>query len=272
MNSLTIIPTQYCQYKCPFCIHKTNDREPVYLDDEFIKTFLVKYGNKFDKIIISGGEPMTYPKIYFDRIIKYSKNFCKKVVINTFPAVMDNYRDDVDYLISYDFISRPYAHNAWANMIRFPKKFDVIMTLTPQIFKLHPNNIFRKMLLLPNINSVEMRGFIKIPHLTWKVSQDLCDKFMKIFTSSQLNLPFINVNREKINIFNGIESNYKEEDYNNYCLLPDKKLYVESTNELTGIFEYKEIKISDVGIIKQNIPYVCDLYSSEIINAGKINV
>ena len=272
MNSLTIIPTMYCKYKCPFCFNKSNDITPTYLDDEFIKTFLVRNGEKFDKIIISSGEPMTYPKVYFDRLVNHCKKFCKNVVINTFPTIMENYRDDVDYLISYDFISRPYAYDSWINMLKFPKKFDVIMTLTPHIFKLHPNNIFRKLLLLNNIKSIELKPFIKIPNLSWKVSKDMCDKYVKAFISSRLNLPFINVNREKINILNGLESDYKEENYDNYCLLPDKKLYVESANDITGVFEYKEIKVSDIGNIKSNIPYVCDIYSEEIVSSGKINV
>lgn len=272
MNSLTILPTLFCKYNCAFCYNKLYNKSSIFLDIDFLKSFLVENGEKFDKIIISGGEPFEYPKSYFDDLINVCKSFCKKVVINTFPVSMTNYRDDVDYLISYDFISRPNAYAAWQNMLNFPKKFDVNMILTPQIFKLHPNNIFRKLLLLKNINSIELISFINVPHLTWKISQDFCDRFMKVFISSQLHLPFINVNREKINILNGIESSYEENDYNNYCLLPDKKLYIESSNNITGVFEYKEIKKTEIGILKPKIPYVCDLYSPEIIKAGKINV
>ena len=272
MRSLTIIPTDFCKYKCSFCYHKNDDREPNYLDDKIIKKFLEKNGNLFDKIIISGGEPMTYPKVYFDRIVDYAKLSCEKVVIHTFPAELENYRSDVDYLISYDFVSRPYAYVAWQNMLKFPKKFDVIMTLTPQLFTLLPNNIFRKFLLLPNINSVEMKSLLKLTNLSWKISQDYCEKYMKIFISSRLNLPFINVNREKINKINGFESNYNEENYDNYCLLPDGSFAIESANEITNTFEYKKINIKDIDNIKPNYPYLNDLYSEEIINHGKLNV
>lgn len=271
MNSLTILPTLLCKYNCPFCYNK-NNRNNDFLDLDYLKSFLVDNAEKFDKVIISGGEPFDYPKAYFNDLVNICKLFFDKVVINTFPVNMSNYRDDVDYLISYDFISRPNALTAWQNMINFPKKFDVNMILTPQIFKLHPNNIFRKLLLLKNINSIELKSFIRVPHLTWKISQDFCNRFMKVFISSGLNLPFVNVNREKINIINGIESNYKEKNYKNYCLLPDKKLYVEYSNDITNVFEYKEIKPSQIGIVKPKIPYICDLYSDEIINAGKINV
>ena len=80
MNSLTIIPTYFCQYKCPFCIHreKNIDKEPHYLSDEYIKKFLEKNSDKFDRIIISGGEPLSYPKVYFDRIVNYAKNMWYK--------------------------------------------------------------------------------------------------------------------------------------------------------------------------------------------------
>lgn len=273
MKSLTIIPTFSCPYKCSFCFNpKNNDKEPIYLDDKIIQKFLEKNGNNFDKIIISGGEPMTYPKIYFDRLVDYSKKITNNVVIHTFPAKLDNYRYDVEYLISYDFVNRPYAYDGWQNMMKFPKKFDVIMTFIPQILALHPNNIFRKFLLLKNINSVELKPFYKINDVSWKLSQDHCNKYMKLFNTSRLNLPFINVNREKVNIINGIDSIYKEEHYDNYCLLPNGKLAVEYTNEITNNFEYKEISIKDIENIKPKYSYTNDLYSDEIINFGKINV
>lgn len=77
MISLTIIPTYFCQYKCNFCFHKefNIDKEPYYLPDEYIDKFLSKNKGKFDKIIISGGEPMTYPKVYFNRLIDSAKNY-----------------------------------------------------------------------------------------------------------------------------------------------------------------------------------------------------
>lgn len=272
MRSLTIIPTFSCKYNCAFCCNKTNEKEPIYLDDKIIKKFLEKNGKLFDKIIISGGEPMTYPKVYFDRLVDYSKEVTNNIVINTFPAQLDNYRYDVKYLISYDFVSRPYAYNAWQNMMKFPQKFDVIMTLTPQIFALHPNNIFRKLLLLPNLNSIELKPFIKINNLSWKISQDYCEKYMKVFNSSRLILPFINVNREKVSILNGYDSSYKEEKYDNYCLLPDGSFAIESSNELTNCFEYKIIDINDIDKFKSNITYTCDIYSKNILDNGKINV
>lgn len=272
MRSLTIIPTSFCKYNCAFCYNKNNDKEPTYLDDKKIKKFLEKNGHLFDRIIISGGEPMDYPKVYFDKIIDYSKLVTNDVVVHCFPAELNNYRMDINYILSYDFVSRPYAYNAWQNMMKFPKKFDVIMTLTPQIFALHPNNIFRKLLLLPNIRSVELKPFIKINHLSWKASQENCNKYMKVFNTSRLNLPFININKEKINKINGYDYNLPYEDYDNYCLLPDGSFAIESSNEITNSFEYKIININDIDNFKSNIVYTCDLYSDEIINNGKINV
>lgn len=273
MISLTIIPTYFCQYKCNFCFHKefNIDKEPYYLPDEYIDKFLSKNKDKFDKIIISGGEPMTYPKVYFNRLIDSAKKITNNVVIHTFPTKMDNYRDDVDYLISYDFVSRPYAYDAWHNMLNFPKKFDIIMTLTPQIFALHPNNIFKKLTLLKNINSIELKPMLKIPNMNWKVSQEYCNKYMKAFISSKLNLQYININKEKINFINNLESKYKEDEYINYCLLPDKRLVVESYNDITELFEYKDISISDIGNVLPKYKPVCDIYSQEIIDHGKLN-
>lgn len=270
MKSLTIIPTYSCPYKCNFCFNPKNDKNLVYLDDKIIKKFLEKNGHLFDKIIISGGEPMTYPKVYFDKIVDYAKLSCEKVAIHTFPTKMDNYRSDVDYIVSYDFVNRPYAFDAWKNMLNFSKEFDVVMTFIPQILAIHPNNIFRKLLLLKNIKSVELKPFLKLDNLSWKISQDHCNKYMRLFNNSQLNLPFINVNKEKVNIINGIESKYKEENYDNYCLLPNGDLAVEYANELTNNFEYKVISIKDIEEIKPKYPYATDLYSDEIISYGKL--
>ena len=272
MFSLTIIPTYFCQYRCNFCFHKENniDRQPYYLPDEYIDDFLSKNKEKFDKIIISGGEPMTYPKVYLDRLVNSAKKVTDNVVIHTFPTNMNNYRDDVEYLISYDFVSRPYAYDAWQNMLKFPKKFNVIMTLTPQIFALHPNNIFKKLTLLKNINSVELKPMLKIPNLNWKVSQEYCDKYIKAFISTKLNLQYTIVNKEKVKFINNQKSNYKD-DYINYCLLPDKRLVVESYNDITEIFEYQDINLSDIGMILPKYKPVCNIYSNEILEYGKLN-
>lgn len=269
MKSLTIIPTFSCPYKCNFCLNPKNE-DLNYLDDKIIKKFLEKNGYLFDKIIISGGEPMTYPKVYFDRIIDYAKLSCKNVAVHTFPTKLNNYRNDVNYILSYDFIARPYAYEAWQNMIKFPKEFDVVMTFIPQILALHPNNIFRKLLLLKNIKSIELKPMLRLNNLSWKISQEHCNKYMKLFNTSRLNLPFINVNREKINLLNGIDSNYIKENYDNYCLLPNGKLAVEYENEITKNFEYKEIDINDIESIKAKYPYANDLYSDEIISYNKL--
>ena len=146
------------------------------------------------------------------------------------------------------------------------------MTLTPQIFTFHPNAIFKKLAILKNIRSVEMKPLLKINNLNWRISQDYCNKYMKAFISSKLNLQFTNVNKEKIKIMNGIISNYNPDEHINYVLLPNKRLVVESYNELSGNFEYQDIKDNEIGIIKPKYYSICDIYSDEIVNHGKGNV
>lgn len=270
MNSLTIIPTYFCQYKCPFCIHreKNIDKEPHYLSDEYIKKFLEKNGDKFDRIIISGGEPLSYPKVYFDRIVNYAKNATNDVIISSFPTNIENYRDDVEYSLSYDFLSRSHAYDAWHNLLNFPKEFDLVMELTPQLYAMHPNAIFRKLTLLKNMRSVELKPVYKTQFTNWKFSQDYCDRYVKAFISSKLNLKYINVNKEKIKIINHIPSNYENKEYTNYCLLPNERLAIETYDDLSGNFLYQDIKPTDIGIIKPRYRTICNIYSEEIIKSG----
>lgn len=63
MNSLTILPTLFCKYNCAFCYNKLYNKSSLFLDIDFLKSFLIENSEKFDKIIISGGEPFEYQKV-----------------------------------------------------------------------------------------------------------------------------------------------------------------------------------------------------------------
>ena len=74
MNTLTIYPTFLCPFGCNFCFNKDKNLLNEFLDIEKLDKFLQKNHNKFEKIIISGGEPMNYSKIYFNLLPHFLQN------------------------------------------------------------------------------------------------------------------------------------------------------------------------------------------------------
>lgn len=95
MNELTIEITDYCPHNCKYCSSNATDnfKEATYLPLVDIAEYL--NGKRFDRIIISGGEPMAHPKFYdifclcqeyCDDVLVYS-NLITHLVYN--PSVID---------------------------------------------------------------------------------------------------------------------------------------------------------------------------------------
>ena len=53
------------------------------------------------EIVISGGEPMSWKKTYFNNLIDALKQFNKKIIVESYPYILDNYRNDIEYNFSY---------------------------------------------------------------------------------------------------------------------------------------------------------------------------
>ena len=251
MEILHIYPCTNCPYSCKFCYVNKSTKS---LDINVLDSFLKDNVQKFDKIIISGGEPEHLEKIYFNDVVDTVKKYTDTVYVQTYPTSIKNYREDVEYILSYDFFERPCRMEAWDNILKFPKQFDLQMVLTPTNISLNPNAIFRKLALLKNMKSIEFMPFYD-EYINVQKMKKLITYFFKVILVSKLNLPFSIVNKDKL--LSG-----KDND-RNYYLMPDGKLTMETyDNDDTRITP--EIKPEEVGLYTPNIPDVYNLYNDEV--------
>lgn len=265
MKTLIVYPTFLCPYSCAFCLTKDKNSLNEFLDIFKLRDFLEKNASKFDKIKISGGEPMSINYDYFNELVDTLKEFNTNIIVSSYPVELKNYRDDIEYEFSYDFLARPRALEVWENLLNFPKKFDVKVLVSPQILKtFHPNVILNKLSILPNINTVEFKEYYRNETTMWNLNSLVYDKFIKLVLSSQLNVPFINLNKEKMRFLNGKTSKANESFFEEeYCLLPNNKLYVQQFNE-NDISYFKEINENDIGLKKVNYPEEYNFYSKNL--------
>ena len=265
MRTLVVYPTFLCPFSCAFCLTKTKNSLNEFLDVFKLRDFLEKNHLNFDKIKISGGEPMLINHDYFNELVDTIKEFNKNIIISSYPVELKNYRDDIEYEFSYDFLARPRALEVWENLLRFPKKFDIKILVSPQILKtFHPNTILNKLSILPNIKSVEFKEYYRNEITMWNLNNTVYDKFIKLVLSSQLNILYINLNKEKMRFLNNkssrVDNSYFDEEY---CLLPDNKLYIQHFNE-EDISTFQEINEEDIGTLKVNYPEEYNFYSTEL--------
>ena len=265
MRTLVVYQTFLCPFSCAFCLTKTKNSLNEFLDVFKLRDFLEKNHLNFDKIKISGGEPMLINHDYFNELVDTIKEFNKNIIISSYPVELKNYRDDIEYEFSYDFLARPRALEVWENLLRFPKKFDIKILVSPQILKtFHPNTILNKLSILPNIKSVEFKEYYRNEITMWNLNNTVYDKFIKLVLSSQLNIPYINLNKEKMRFLNNkssrVDNSYFDEEY---CLLPDNKLYIQHFNE-EDISTFQEINEEDIGTLKVNYPEEYNFYSTEL--------
>lgn len=80
MKELTIEITNYCPHECKYCSSKTTrNRDAIFIDKSVVLRFL--YKKRFDRINISGGEPLAHPDFY--KILAWCKHAAKDVVVYT---------------------------------------------------------------------------------------------------------------------------------------------------------------------------------------------
>lgn len=80
MKELTIEVTNYCPHSCPYCSSNSVDNrlEAEYIDLDTVMQLLLA-GGDYDRINISGGEPLAHP--YFYDILDYCKGHTRDVVV-----------------------------------------------------------------------------------------------------------------------------------------------------------------------------------------------
>lgn len=264
MKNLIIYPSFLCPFSCQFCIHKDKLSSNDLLDLSNIDLILPSIIDKIDNIIISGGEPMNLNKSYFDNLINKLKLFNKPITVESYAYDIKNYRDDVEYNLSYDFMARSRAMEVWNNLLTFPKKFNLTITLSPLLFKYHPNNLLKKLSVLPNLTSVEFIPYFKNKNSEFDITKNDClTTFNKLILSSKLNIPFKLKNKEKI-ISKLLNNDIDDE---NIFMFPNGELKYQ---EFDGdILKYKNY--TESSNLKLNYPENTYLYSDEILTWFKNN-
>ena len=113
-----------------------------------------------DSFVISGGDPLILPQSYLNELITILKSYNKPITLNAYPY-QRNIPSDVYYDFSYDFLSKPRAAEVWENLLSFEFPFKITITLSPIMFKYHPNNLLQKLSLLPKLKEVEFIPYFK---------------------------------------------------------------------------------------------------------------
>lgn len=268
MKRLVIYPSFLCPFSCNFCITKNKNSLNEVLSINVLKNFMNQNHNNVSEIIISGGEPMSLNKTYFNELIDTLKQYNKKITIFSYPLSLENYRDDVEYNLSYDFMAKPRAMEVWENLLKFKKKFDLTITISPLIFKYHPNNLLQKLSLIPNVKNVEFIPYYKNDCSEYDITKNDClTKFNKILLQSKLNIPFKLINKEKIRQ-QMLEKTLTPIDVH---MFPTGELFYQSFND-NGILKFVPTNTS---IFNQEIyfnqPEEIDLYSDSMTQWCKHN-
>ena len=268
MKRLVVYPSFLCPFSCNFCITKNKNSLNEALSINTLKNFLNKNHNNISEFIISGGEPLLLGKSYFNELVDTLKSFNKKVTVQSYPISLENYRDDIEYNLSYDFMAKPRALEVWENLLKFKKKFDLTITISPLLFKYHPNGILQKLSLLPNINSVEFIPYCKNECSEFDITKNDClTKFNQLLLQSKLNIPFKLVNKEKSRLY-VLERQDNDVDV---CIFPDGSLHYQNFDE-KGLLKFFQ---TSEEIFNQHIslqyPEEIDLYSESMIQWFKHN-
>ena len=190
MKNLIITPTYSCPFKCKFCFNLDKCDDKTLLDLNDLEEFLKKYSKNFDKVIISGGETSLLASSYMNDLIKIVNNYSNNTELSSYPIINTKVFDDINYNISYDFKARPRVMEAWENLLKFPKRFKLTITLSPLLFKYYPNRILQTLNLLPNLTEVTFRPFYKSNSCQYDIQRKFLDQFMSMIKASNLRLNY----------------------------------------------------------------------------------
>jgi organic radical activating enzyme len=237
MTKLIVYPTLECPFKCYFCYNSNNDDRTL-LDINVLDEFLQTYSKKFDSISISGGEPSFLLNEYVKDLTDVIRKYFNEFEVQTYPIKLIKHQDGMKYNFAYDVLARPRVNEAWVNMLKFDKEFDLTITLSPLLYKFHPNKILHNLTLLKNLKTVFINPYFKNEHSKFDISHSEYNKFINIIKNSELRVPF------KIEFF--------DLDEDQYIFTPSGKLMgVEFDN---NIRREVEIKPSQIGKFKTEYP------------------
>lgn len=83
MRKLRLVLTDNCNFKCPCCYNEGNKTKNKnnYINFKEIKQFLRLTKGSFNTVVLTGGEPLLYPK--FNKLIKFLKNLNMEIQLTT---------------------------------------------------------------------------------------------------------------------------------------------------------------------------------------------
>lgn len=272
MNNLIIYPTFLCPFSCNYCLFKKklSLNEQLFISD--LEKYLNENINDVDEIIVSGGDFLSLNDVYMKELVETLNKYNKKWILQIYPYNLDKIKhlelgNNVVYEFSYDFLGKPRASEAWVSMLNFDKPFKVVITLSPLLFKYHPNQLLKKLSLLPNLTSVEFIPYYKNEYSRFDITKNNnFTDITKMILNCRLSLPFEITNKVKIQqklLGNSIVN--KE-----IHLFPNGKTYHQHfTNDIVEFIE-NDGRFDNVSNV--NIPESINMYSEEICQWYSSNV
>lgn len=193
MKILKICTTYSCPFKCYFCFNRDKAEDNTLLSLDDMKEFLSKASDKFDKIVISGGEPSLVLKNYLKELVEIVKQYTSNVTIETYPIVPSTFFDelnDVNIEVSYDFTARSRVQEVWRQLLTFKKPFNVNVTLSPIVFRFNPNKIIQTLNMLPQLQHVTFKPMFNSKNYQYNIKHSDYKKFVDVLKNSKLNVHF----------------------------------------------------------------------------------
>lgn len=193
MKVLKICTTYSCPFKCYFCFNKDKAEDNTLLPLEDVEKFLEKNSKKFDKIVITGGEPSLVLKSYITQLVELVKKYTSNVEMETYPIIENSFFDnftDVKLNVSYDFTARSRVQEVWKQLLTFNRPFDIIVTLSPIVFRFSPNKIIQTLNMLPNLKHVTFKPFLNNKNYQYNIKQSDYQNFVDVLNGSKLNVHF----------------------------------------------------------------------------------
>lgn len=190
MKQLTIVPTYSCPCKCKFCYYLNKTNDTTVLDISVLEKYLKKHAKEYDKVVISGGNQLTLGSVYLNELVSLLKKYYTDIEMEIYPLYKFEKIDGVTYNISYDFLSRTYARQVWDNISALNYPYNIVVTLTPFMHKMHPYNIVRVISRLKNIEKLKFRYYTPHNDYRYDVSEHSKKEYIEAIKNINLSLPF----------------------------------------------------------------------------------
>lgn len=240
MKVLKICISYSCPFKCYFCYYKDKLSDTTLLDVKCLDDFLKSNHNKFDKFVITGGEPSLLLNSYLKDVVETIKKYSSNIELETYPIVDGTYfRDfeDININISYDITARSRVQQVWQSILQYKFPFDITVTLSPIVFRFQPNKILQTLNMLPMLRHVKFKPFYNNENFKHTIRKSDYEKFITLLNNSKLNLHYT----------------YEYEQFNDeFVINPNGKLF--SVQFIDGNRIEKEINPSEVEDCKTNYP------------------